>query len=54
MRRHETQATTVIRFHPNMYEIGTIGWSTAKFTDLYQSVPALLKPQVPGKRDKSR
>ncbi len=47
-------ATAVIRFHPNMYNVGTMGWATTKFTDLYQGIPAPLKPQPPGKREKPR
>ncbi len=47
-------ATAVIQFHPNMYNVGTMGWATTKFTDLYQSIPAPLKPQPPRKREKPR
>lgn len=47
-------ATAAIRFHPNMYNIGTMGWATTKFTDLYQGIPAPLKPQPPGERERPR
>lgn len=49
-----SSATAVIRFHPNMYNVGTMGWATTKFTDLYQAIPAPLKQQVPREREKRR
>lgn len=47
-------ATAVIQFNPNEYFFGAMGWVTTKFTGLYQSIPAPLKPQPPDERDKRR
>ncbi len=47
-------AAAVIKFHPNMYNVGTMGWATTKFTDLYRQTPAPLQPQPPQEREGSR
>lgn len=47
-------ATASVRFYPNMYNVGTMGWATTKFTDLYHNVPPALKPQPPREREHAR
>lgn len=48
-------ATASIRFRPDMYNVGSIGWATTKTTDLTQQIPAPLKPQPSlNNRERSR
>lgn len=47
--------TAVIKFNPTMFNIGTFGWTAAKFLDLHGSLPDPIKPplipQLPGQDD---
>lgn len=40
-------ATASIRFHPNRYNVGSMGWATTKATDLTRQLPTPLRPQPP-------
>ena len=47
-------ATAAIRFRPDMYNVGSMGLASTKFTDLYRQTPAPLKPQAPDERERPR